>query len=285
VGTPQHDSDQIYVNSTTVFTITANDNSGQGIDRIMYRIGLGAWNDYVVTGNFTIPQEGPATIEFYAVDNVGGQEQTQSISVYVDDTPPVSDLTYPGEFVRPSTDLELSASDDGSGVAKRWYRIDGGDWIQYSIPFSLNEGSYTLEFYSVDNLGNAEDPQPMQVEVVIESQDAAEEANYKPILSVVLAIILLVIGLFLCRRTVELDEESGKEGFLAHFDKKSFLVFSVSFAVIESIIGGTSALTGALSMPPTFGIGMIVDLVIFIVGLMLALWWNKKENAKTLIDG
>jgi subtilase family serine protease len=283
VGTPQHDSDQLYVNFTTVFTITANDNSGQGIDRIMYRIGQGAWEDYVVTGSFTMPQEGPATIEFYAVDNVGGQEQIQSISVYVDDTPPVSDLTYPGEFVRPSTDLELSASDDGSGVATRWYRIDDGDWIQYSIPFSLNEGSYTLEFYSVDNLGNAEGPQPMQVEVVIESQDAAEEANYKPILSVVLAIFLLVIGLFLCRRTVELDEESESGSFFAGFDKKSFLMFSLSFAIIEIIIGGLSAATGTLSIPPTAGTGLIVDSAVFVVGLLIAVLWNRREKSKALI--
>jgi hypothetical protein len=283
VGTPQHDSDRMYAISSTVFTITAVDNSGQGIDSVMYRIGQGSWDDYMVTGNFTISQEGAATIEFYAVDMVGGQEQTQSISVFVDDTPPSTLLEYPGDLIRPSTDLELSATDDGSGVASRWYRIDGGDWVSYSIPFSLDQGSYTLDFYSVDNLGNAEHPHQMQVEVIIESQDGAEEANYKPVLSVILAIFLLVIGLFLCRRTSESDEESGKEGFLVHFDKRSFVMFSVSFAVIEFIIGVTSAFTGALSVPPAFGTGMIADLVIFVIGLVMAIWWNKKEKAKTLI--
>jgi subtilase family serine protease len=284
VGTPQHDSDRLYVTSSTVFTITATDNSGQGIDEIMYRVDQGVWKDYVVTGDFNISQEGPATIEFYAVDMVGGQEQTQSISVYVDNTPPVSDLTYLGDLVRPSTDLELSATDDGSGVDSRFYRIDGGDWILYSIPFFLDEGSYTLDYYSVDNLGNAERPQQIQLVVELEDQAAAEEANYKPILSVVLAIFLLVIGLFLCRRTEESYEESGKDGFFAHFDKKSFVMFSVSFAIIEFIIGGASAVTGALSVPPTLGAGMIVDLIIFILGLLVAIWWNKRENAKAPID-
>lgn len=283
VGTPQHDSDQLYVTSSTAFTLIATDNSGQGIDEVMYRIGQGSWKDYLVTGDFTISQEGPATIEYYAVDMIGGEEQTQSISVYVDDTPPVTELVYPGEQVRPSTDLELSATDDGSGVASRFYRIDDGDWILYSIPFFLDEGSYTLEYYSVDNLGNAEHPQQMQLEVELEDQDVEEEANYKPILSVVLAIFLLVIGLLLCRREPESDEESGKAGFFAHFDKRSFLMFSVSFAIIEFIIGGVSAVTGILSIPPAFGAGLIVDLVIFLVGLMLALWWNRKEKAKTPI--
>ena len=280
VGTPQHDSDQLYVTSSTVFTLVATDNSGQGIDKIMYRVGQGSWNDYTVTGDFTISQEGLATIQFYAVDMVGGQEQTQSISVYVDDTPPVTELVYPGEQVRPSTDLELSATDDGSGVASRFYRVDDGDWILYSIPFFLDEGSYTLDYYSVDNLGNAEHPQQMQLEVELEGQDVEEEANYKPILSVVLAIFLLVIGLLLCRREPESDEESGKAGFFTHFDKGSFVMFSASFAVIEFIIGGVSAVTGILSIPPAFGAGLIVDLIIFIVGLMLALWWNRKEKAK-----
>lgn len=284
VGTPQYDSDQLYVTSSTVFTLTATDNSGQGIDKVMYRIDpgswQGSWNDYLVTGNFKIDQEGPATIQFYAVDMVGGQEQTQSISVFVDDTPPVTELVYPGEQVRPSTDLELSATDDGSGVASRWYRIDDGDWILYSIPFFLDEGLYTLEYYSVDNLGNAEDPEEIELNVEVEDQDVEEGANYKPILSVVLAIFLLVIGLLLCRREPEPDEESGKAGFFAHFDKRSFVMFSVSFAVIEFIIGGVSAVTGILSIPPALGAGLIVDLVIFIVGLMLALWWNRKEKAR-----
>ena len=287
VGTPQHDSDQLYVTSSTVFTLTATDNSGQGIDKVMYRIDqgfwVGSWNDYLVTGDFTISPKGPATIQFYAVDMVGGQEQTQSISVYVDDTPPVTELVYPGEQVRPSTDLELSATDDASGVASRWYSLDGGDLVLYSIPFFLEEGTHTLEFYSVDNLGNKENNHTLQLNVEVEVQDAAEEANYKPILSVVLAIFLLVIGLLLCRRAPESDEESGKAGFFAHFDKKSFVMFSASFAVIEFIIGGVSAATGALSIPPAFGLGLIVDLVIFIVGLMLALWWNRKERAKTPI--
>lgn len=283
VGTPQHDSDQLYVTSSTVFTLTATDNSGQGIDKIMYRMGQGTWDDYLVTGDFKISQEGSATIEFYAVDMVGGQEQTQSISVFVDDTPPVTELVYPGEQVRPSTDLELSASDDGSGVASRFYRIDDGDWILYSIPFFLDEGSYTLDYYSVDNLGNAEHPQQMQLEVELEDQDVDEEANYKPILSVVLAIFLLVIGLLLCRREPESDEESGEAGYFTHFDKRSFVMFSVSFAVVEFIIGGVSAVTGILSIPPAFGAGLIVDLVIFIVGLMLASWWNRKEKARTPI--
>ena len=283
VGTPNYGSNPIYVTSSTVFTLTAIDNSGQGIDKVTYRIRQGSWKDYLVTGDFKISQEGSATIEFYAVDMVGGREQTQSISVYVDDTPPVTELVYPGERVRPSTDLELSATDDGSGVASRFYRIDDGDWILYSIPFFLDEGSYTLDYYSVDNLGNAERPQQMQLEVELEDQDVEVEANYKPILSVVLAIFLLVMGLLLCRREPESDEESGKAGFFTHFDTRSFVMFSVSFAAIEFIIGGVSAVTGILSIPPVFGAGLIVDLVIFIIGLMLALWWNRKEKAKTPI--
>ncbi|MEE9223432.1 MAG: CARDB domain-containing protein, partial [Thermoplasmata archaeon] len=281
VGTPKYGSDPVYVTSSSVFTLSAVDHSGQGIDRIMYRIGGGAWDNHLLTGDFTIAQEGATTIEYYAVDKIGGEEQTQSISVFVDDTPPVTTLEYAGELVRPSTDLELSATDEGSGVASRWYRVDDGDWIQYSIPFFMEEGSYTLEFYSIDNLGNTEEPTQMQLEVGL--QDEATETNYKPILSVVLAIFLLVIGLLLSRREPESDEESGKAGFFTHFDMRSFVMFSVSFAAIEFIIGAVSAATGILSIPPTFGAGLIVDLIIFIVGLMLALWWNRKEKAKTPI--
>jgi len=61
-------------------------------------------------------------------------------------------------YVSSLTDLTLSAIDTGSGVDYTEYRIDGGSWIPYTGAFNLigPDGTYTVDFYSVDNLGNTE---------------------------------------------------------------------------------------------------------------------------------
>ena len=52
----------------------------------------------------------------------------------------------------------LNATDE-NGVDATYYRINGGEWETYDIPFIIaKEGKDILiEFYSVDNLGNVED--------------------------------------------------------------------------------------------------------------------------------
>jgi hypothetical protein len=54
----------------------------------------------------------------------------------------------------------LTAVDDGSGVYGTYYRIDGGDWVDYAgMPFTLGScplGFHTVDYYSVDMMGNVE---------------------------------------------------------------------------------------------------------------------------------
>ncbi|MCK4443535.1 MAG: hypothetical protein KAW09_03260, partial [Thermoplasmata archaeon] len=284
IGLPKYSSDPTYVTSSTVFTLTYVDYSGSGIASVNFRIGSGQWNDYRLRSDFTVLDEGPTTIEYYSEDNIGGIEHPKSVSIHVDNTPPVSTLSYTGEHVRPSSDFIIDATDEGSGVASSWYVIDGGNETQYFIPFNMEVGSHTVEYHSIDNLGNEETPLTFQV--TIEGHPDVEEeagANYKPVLSIVFAIVLLILGLISCRRVVENEEESEKGEYFEGFDKKSFIMFSLSFALIEIVIGAVSAVTGALSIPPALGAGLIVDLVIFIAGLLIAFFWNKKEKAKPTV--
>ncbi len=279
VGTPRYSAEIEYVKSSTIFELSAIDYSGLGIDSTFYRIDGSAWHDYFQTGNFTIDQEGLATVEYYSVDMIGGEEQPKNSTFFVDDTPPVTNLEYPGTQLRPSTDIELNASDSGSGVASSWYRINNGTWERYSLPFFLEEGSNVVEYYSIDNLGNSEHPTRLSLKVI--SQEAEEGANYKPVLSVILAIILLVLGLLLCRRKSAPVEESENEVPPRTFDTKSFILSSLPFVVIELLMGGISAMTGLLSIPPTLGEGLIVDIAIFVVGLIATILWNRREATKT----
>ena len=62
-------------------------------------------------------------------------------------------------FVTPDTEFTLSAYEDcGSGVDETYYSINGEDFQTYEEPFSLQPGCYqTIEYYSVDNVGNIEE--------------------------------------------------------------------------------------------------------------------------------
>jgi len=75
-------------------------------------------------------------------------------------------------FITAETPIILRAEDDpnGTGVAETYYRIynvtyDTG-WQTYTAPFyllGLADGTYTIEYYSVDNAQNMEDPHAINV--------------------------------------------------------------------------------------------------------------------------
>jgi regulation of enolase protein 1 (concanavalin A-like superfamily) len=68
-----------------------------------------------------------------------------------------------GWYVTPVT-VTLSATDDISGVARTEYLLDGGDWVEYTGPFTLDEdGAHTLVYRSVDEAGNVEASQSLEL--------------------------------------------------------------------------------------------------------------------------
>jgi hypothetical protein len=61
-----------------------------------------------------------------------------------------------GTFIGPVL-TALQAQDSGSGVASTTYRVDGGRWQSYVLPFSIAvPGTHVLNFYSTDIAGNVE---------------------------------------------------------------------------------------------------------------------------------
>jgi len=64
-------------------------------------------------------------------------------------------------YVTDHTYYTLACDDnvpDGSGCNATYYRVNGGEWILYNNPFvlSLEDGPFTLEWYSIDNVENQE---------------------------------------------------------------------------------------------------------------------------------
>ncbi|MEJ6951916.1 CARDB domain-containing protein [Natronospora cellulosivora (SeqCode)] len=89
-----------------------------------------------------------------------------------DETPPVTTVHLEGEELSDNVfesevQVSLAADDNGgSGVAAIYYMLDGGDEQLYTEPFFINkEGISELEVYAVDNCGNYESPQLVQISI------------------------------------------------------------------------------------------------------------------------
>jgi len=97
----------------------------------------------------------------YTVDE-GGNLDIYLFTFIPDITPPTttissSDTLGSNGWYTSDVYVLLTATDDRSGVANTYYRIDGGTWLTYLDPFWItSEGIHTLEYYSVDYVDNTE---------------------------------------------------------------------------------------------------------------------------------
>ena len=78
---------KLWLTSRTPLELAAEDDSG--VAHIFFRIDEGTWAEY--EGPFHIPgSQGPHKLEFYAIDLYGNREETHVVTVWKDDTAPVT---------------------------------------------------------------------------------------------------------------------------------------------------------------------------------------------------
>jgi len=105
---------------------------------------------------------------FEGIDNMDDRTSVMSRSLLwlcnlTDENPPSTSHVFNGTMGENGwyiscVTVELTAYDDIFGVLATYYCLDGGDWTVYSEPFEVCEdGEHTLEYYSVDYVGNEED--------------------------------------------------------------------------------------------------------------------------------
>jgi hypothetical protein len=159
-GPTYSDEGYDWITSGTQITLTSSD-VDSGVNSIYYRIDDGI--ERIYTAPFTLSGDGVHTIQYYARDMVGQAEDTQTQVVMVDSSGPETDVSFMGEthetstvtWITDGTTLSVASSDMGCGLDMVYYRVDGGSWQTYSNSFTLPEGSYLLESYGVDHLGNS----------------------------------------------------------------------------------------------------------------------------------
>ncbi len=175
-GSPKHPNTPIHnVTGTTPLNLSSTDFSGSQVASIYYLIqndsGLVQdWTEYTKGTLFITLSgygDGAYNIIFNATDNLGNAEVQNSYALYLDNTPPVTDISIGEPKYRASnsdywnvtinTEFTLTPIDSASGVDITWYLIDG-DYFE-SQTFDLTgygDGMHIITWGAIDNLGNNE---------------------------------------------------------------------------------------------------------------------------------
>ncbi len=113
----------------------------------------------------TVSQEGMNQVSFYSVDQAGNKEKAQTVEVKIDHTAPVTTATATEDWTKADVTVTLAATDSQSGVAKTLYSVNGGDYAEGTIVTVRQEGINQVSFYSVDQAGNTEKAQTVEVKI------------------------------------------------------------------------------------------------------------------------
>ena len=133
-----------------------------GVGVTYYRVDDGNWTIYI--GNFSVDDADTHVVEFYSIDDAGNEEAVGSV-VLNETLAPNTLMSLVGgkglgDYYVTSVVVLLTASDNagGAGLETTMYRLDGGSWLTYpagGVDVD-GDGEHTVEFYSVDNVGNEE---------------------------------------------------------------------------------------------------------------------------------
>lgn len=147
---------------STTFRLTSIDNLA-GVRSTYYNFDGGS--DRAYTGNISLASlpDGDHTLSYHATDNVRNEAASQSFKFYLDKIPPVVENAVVGDqyrgnhlYVSARTKVKLTASDNKAGVNLIYYRIDGGERINYSNEFNFpnSMGTHSIKYDATDNVQN-----------------------------------------------------------------------------------------------------------------------------------
>lgn len=141
-------------------TLLANDHES-GVQETLYRINNGDWLAY--ESSFLIKEEGMHNLHFYSTDTKGNIEELNAAEIKIDKTAPKteaiikSDSKPSNSWYRENVRLKLTVKDNLSGIENTYYRVNEGSWETFHGEFTLeDEGSYIIEYKSIDKAGNEE---------------------------------------------------------------------------------------------------------------------------------
>jgi hypothetical protein len=145
------------------FTVTLDPQDAlSGVASTHYRVDDGGWQEGT---SVEVSGSGVHDIDFYSVDNAGNTEGTKTAQVKLDTTAPVTASSADTAWHKGPVTVTFTPTDGQSGVASTHYRVDGAAWKTGTSVAVSGDGAHSLEFYSVDAVGNPEDVKSAQVKV------------------------------------------------------------------------------------------------------------------------
>lgn len=160
-GASKHYSSGVtYYGPGLMFSLTSNDGVS-GVKETKYALG-GGYQNY--SSDVSVTGEGSKVLYYYSADFVGNAEDARSSAFTLDLTPPttnhmINGVVYNGNIINGSSYFTLTSNDNLSGVQRTRYSYDGGSERSYnssSRVSSLGDGDHTYNYYSTDNVDNAE---------------------------------------------------------------------------------------------------------------------------------
>ena len=144
------------------------------MNRTEYKLDNLAYKAY--TEPLKLSTAGQHTILFRSSDKVGNSEAETTLKVTVDTTPPVTKATASAQLSNEDIEVSLSATDADSGVCGTYYRVvkekatpgdfqSGTDLVIEAKEDGSADGNYTIQYYSVDMIGNKETVKELKVKM------------------------------------------------------------------------------------------------------------------------
>ena len=147
--------------------LSASDNLSK-VAEVRYSLDDGDWQVY--SSELIVNADGEHIIEYYCVDVAGNLEGVKSETFRIDPVPPVTRAFLSGVegdngWYITTVEVALLAKDDTSGIQSTRYIVDSGSLGEYYSKFALTDGEHSIDFYSIDNAGNSEGKNSVNVKI------------------------------------------------------------------------------------------------------------------------
>jgi len=143
-----------YYATTATVVLTASD-TGSGVSATYYSLD-GA--PRVAGTVVTTATAGVHTVEYWSVDKAANEEAPHNTARFTIDRTAPRTTSDAKPLYTSSARITLSATDVGSGVLATYYSLDGAAAVKGSVISLAGLGAHTVEYWSVDTLGNSENP-------------------------------------------------------------------------------------------------------------------------------
>ncbi|MDH7486324.1 MAG: hypothetical protein QHJ81_08595, partial [Anaerolineae bacterium] len=158
-----------WYSATVTVTLTISD-ATSGPAAIFYQVNGGAWLSGTQGAEVIFANDGQHRLKYYGRDVAGNREAEHELQVFIDMQPPSTAYFLDGReglngWYTSAVTVTLLPTDTVSGIAVTRYRVDGGPWRSGTSFVVDTDGVHTLEFYSVDGLGNVEQGFPVTLKI------------------------------------------------------------------------------------------------------------------------